>query len=114
LRQETNRHTRSSSSAQASDKPIETRSANTAAAYGIENRTSLEIFKTRSKNFYLLPERNLPSARTKPGTLLAFPIRARDADIIQRSLPKEFPMAAKTMQDLFIHALLIFIARRSN
>jgi ferritin-like metal-binding protein YciE len=40
-----------------------------------------------------------------PGTVFAFPIRARDADIIQRSLPKELRMAAKTMQDLFIHAL---------
>jgi hypothetical protein len=45
LRQETNRHTRSSSSAQASDKPIETRSANTATAYGIENRRSWKNFK---------------------------------------------------------------------
>jgi ferritin-like metal-binding protein YciE len=32
-------------------------------------------------------------------------MRARRANVIQRSLTKEFPMPAKTMQDLFIHAL---------
>jgi hypothetical protein len=32
-------------------------------------------------------------------------MRARGADIIQRSLTKEFPTTTKTMQDLFIHAL---------